>query len=104
MLLTQLINSTMLLTADNKVSPALNPVNNGVITPIQGVFYCLKKMVASVARPIILVARIGKPKGLPVSTKPFVAPLSGVENPLRVAAQNFSTFGGGLLNTMESPL
>ena len=76
----------------------LNPVSKGVKTPNQGVFYCLKKMVAPAVRPIILVARSGQPQGWP-------APLPGVENPLRVAAQNISTFGGGYQPSVkEKPL
>jgi hypothetical protein len=82
----------------------LNPENNGAKTPIQGVFYCLKKINTSLVRAIVMVARSGQLKGWPVSTRPLAVPLSGVENPLRVAAQKLSTFGGGLLKTMESPL
>ncbi len=76
----------------------LNPESKGVKTPIQGVFYCPEKMVAPMVRPSILVARIGPLRSGPV-------PLPGVENPLRVAAQNLSTFGGGYQPSVkEQPL
>lgn len=89
-LLTPLPASAMLCSLSQKTEAGhLNPSSNGVKTPIRGVFYCLPKIITALVRPIVMVARSGPPKGGP-------APLPGVENPLRVAAQNFSTFGGGL--------
>lgn len=90
----------MLATLSHKTKARhLNPEQSkGVKTPIQGVFYCLTKMVAPLVHPSILVARSGQPQGWP-------APLPGVENPLRVAAQNISTFGGGYQpSAKEQPL
>lgn len=72
--------------------------SNGVKTPIQGVFYCLKKIAAPLVRAFVMVARSGQPKGWP-------APLPGTANSLRVAAQRLAAVGSGLPNqAMESPL
>jgi hypothetical protein len=71
------------------------PISNGAKTPIQGVFYCLKKIVTPLVRAFVMVARSGQPQGWP-------APLPGSSNPLRVAAQSFKPLRGGLiLQAME---
>lgn len=88
MMLTRQTGSAILSTAGNKSARFSTRKCNGVKTPIQGVFYCHKKTTTAVVRAFFMVARIGPLKSGP-------APLPGVENPLRVAAQNFSTFGGG---------
>lgn len=81
--------STMLSTAGNKSARPINPEKQGVKTPLQGVFYCPKKITAHFVRAIIMVARSGLLKSGP-------EPCPGVDNPLRATAQNLSTFGGGL--------
>lgn len=74
------------------------PLRKGVKTPNQGVFYCLKKMVAPLVRPSILVARSGQPQGWP-------APFPGSSNPLRVAAQSLEPLCGGYQTSeKEQPL
>lgn len=73
-------------------------LRKGVKTPNQGVFYCLKKMVAPSVRPSILVARSGQPQGWP-------APFPGTANLLRVAARQFAAVGGGYQTSeKEQPL
>lgn len=89
----------MLATLSQKTKAGIGtPFSKGVKTPIQGVFYCLTKMVAPMVRPSILVARGGQPQGWP-------APLPGSSNPLRVAAQRLEPLSGGLyLQAKEQPL
>lgn len=86
MMLTRQSSSAILSTAGNKSARTLlNPVGKGVKTPIQGVFYCPKKILSVLCRAISMVARIG-----PLQSGPD--PLPGVENPLRVAAQKTLNF------------
>jgi hypothetical protein len=73
------------LSQKTEVGPINTLRSNGVKTPIHGVFYCPQKIITALVRPIVMVARSGLPKGGP-------APLPGVDNPLRVAAQTLSTF------------
>lgn len=95
MLLTRRISSAILSTAGNKSAGFRSLRSNGVKTPIQGVFYCLKKTHTLLVRAFVMVARDGQPKGWPVSTSPFGDPLPGTANLLRVAAQQFAVVGGG---------
>ncbi len=88
----------VMLSKKTEVGRGTPLVSKGVKTPIQGVFYCLKKMVAPAVRPIILVARSGQPKGRP-------DPLPGSSNPLRVAAQSVEPLCGGYQpSAKEQPL
>ncbi|WKJ91637.1 hypothetical protein QZJ86_05745 [Methylomonas montana] len=87
--LTDCARVAMLIIAGNSQPGTLNPESKGVKAPIQGVFYCPKKIVAPMVRAFVMVACIG-----PLSSGP--EPLPGVENPMHVAAQRLSTFGGGL--------
>lgn len=87
--LTDCCRVAMLFTAGNTSARPINPEKQGVNTPNHGVFYCPKKIVAPLVRAFVMVARSGLLKSGP-------KPCLGVDNPLRVAAQNPSTFGGGL--------
>ncbi|OAI22785.1 ash family protein [Methylomonas koyamae] len=80
--------SANLFIAGNKSAGFRSLKSNGVKTPIQGVFYCPKKMITAFFRAFFMVARSGQPKGWP-------APLPGTANLLRVAAQQFAVVGGG---------
>ncbi|WAR43730.1 ash family protein [Methylomonas rapida] len=96
MLLTRRISSAILNTLSQKTKVGVSsPRSNGVKTPIQGVFYCLKKIVTVKIRAFVMVARNGQPQGWPVSTSPFGDPLPGTANLLRVAAQQLADVGGG---------
>jgi hypothetical protein len=64
----------------NTLAGICNPLSIGVKTPFYGVFYCPKKIVAPLVRVFVMVARSGQPKGWP-------APIPGIANLLRVAAQ-----------------
>ncbi len=77
-----------LLSKNLKAIGISSPISNGVKTPIQGVFYCLKKTNTLLVRAFVMVARSGQPKGWP-------APLPGTANLLRVAAQLLADVGGG---------
>lgn len=88
-----------MLTAPHPAAILSPPVNTpagfrsserqGAKTPIQGVFYCQKKIVAPLVRILSMAARNGQPKGWP-------EPCPGTANLLRVAAQQFAVVGGGL--------
>ncbi|ANE54774.1 hypothetical protein [Methylomonas sp. DH-1] len=92
-------HKTILISLSQKTKVGIGtPLSKGVKTPNQGVFYCLKKMVAPAVRPSILVARSGQPQGWP-------APLPGSSNLLRVAAQSLEPLSGGYQPSVkEQPL
>jgi hypothetical protein len=74
--------------ADASADGIRTPFSNGVKTPIHGVFYCLKKIVAAKIRAFVMVAHSGQPQGWP-------APLPGSSNLLCAAAQRLKSTGGG---------
>jgi len=88
---------TILSLPVNTSAGICTPLSNGVKTPIHGVFYCPKKIVAPLVRIFVMVARNGQPKGWP-------APLPGSANLLRVAAQSFAPLVGGYSSAMEQSL
>lgn len=89
-------HSAMLNLLSQKTKAGIEtPFSNGVKTPIQGVFYCPKKIVTPLVRAFIMVARSGQPQGWP-------APLPGSLNPLRVAARRLRPLrGGSYIQAME---
>jgi hypothetical protein len=80
MILTIFVAKAILLPSVSTPAGICNPLSIGVKTPSYGVFYCPKKIVAPLVRAFVMVARSGQPKGWP-------APIPGIANLLRVAAQ-----------------